>query len=153
MFLFTWCSKMYALLLHFKIMIDLSLPAIVKQIILPRAKLIHKMFEMRTITKSFSINDCHLWAIIFRLETSSCYFQYFEYSKHLPLRYSDLARVGVVNVMPLRLPDTKSDFFVPKYKLNHPIRKWRTRWKWHQFCPLLLVVSRRQKVSERRSVL
>ena len=107
-------------------MIDLALPAIVKQIIWPGDKLIRKMFEMRTITKSFSINEGATW------ERSYSVFIllfpiYFEYSKHLPLRYSDLARVGVVNVMPLRLPDTKSDFFVPKYKLNHPIRKWRTR--------------------------
>ena len=46
------------------------------------------------------------------IQSSSCYFQYFEYSKHLPLRYSDWARVGVVKVLLLRLLDTNTDFFV-----------------------------------------
>ena len=59
-------------------MIDLSLPAIVKQIIFPPAKLIHKMFEMRTITKSFSINGRHQRANT--RQSSSCYFQYLEYT-------------------------------------------------------------------------
>ena len=45
-------------------------------------------------------------------QSSSCYFQYFEYSKHLPLRYSDWARVGVVKVLLLRLLDTKTQYFL-----------------------------------------
>ena len=40
------------------------------------------------------------------IQSKSCYFQYLEYSKHLPLRYSDWARVGVVKVLLLRLLDT-----------------------------------------------
>ena len=40
--------------------IDRSLPAIVKQIIRPRAKLIHKMFQMGTITYSFTLIDLQL---------------------------------------------------------------------------------------------
>ena len=60
LFLFT-CNlhKNGCILPYFRMKIDRSLPAIVKQIISPRAKLIHKMFQMGTITYSFTLIDPH----------------------------------------------------------------------------------------------
>ena len=46
------------------------------------------------------------------IQSKSCYFQYLEYSKHLPLRYSDWTCVGVVKVLLLRLLDTNTEFFL-----------------------------------------
>ena len=60
LFLFT-CNlhKNGCILPYFRMKIDRSLPAIVKQIISPRAKLIHKMFQMGTITYSFTLIALH----------------------------------------------------------------------------------------------
>ena len=53
------------------------------------------------------------------IQSSSCYFQYFEYSKHLPLRYSDWAREGVVKVLLLRLLDTTTLSTIYRIELSN----------------------------------